>query len=189
MVTVGWGCGYMAFKDARKLNSALMNCSDYVEKVDRFVAMIRKGDVVIIGNDWRKKSIMRNSILQESAIRNLARISTDRGASFVLLDDVPPVGDPLLLVRRWYRPFLNSSISKRHVNKELASLDAIGESLMKGFRGSMYLSLRSELCGSTLCSVMLGGNLIYLNDGHITVEASEKLAPTIKNKLSRIFRL
>ena len=184
MITTGFGCGYMSADDARKLNNANMNCSDYVLKVDRFVAKIRKGDVVVVGNDWGKKSSKRNSILQESAIRKLAKISTDREAYFVLLDDVPPLGDPFISLRRWYRPFPRPSISMRDVNKELSGLDAIGKRLTKDFQGAMYLSLRSGLCSAKHCSVTLGGSVTYLDDGHLTVEASEKLAFTVKHKLA-----
>ena len=72
----------------------------------------------------------------------------------------------------------------RDVNKELSGLDAIGKRLTKDFQGAMYLSLRSGLCSAKHCSVTLGGSVTYLDDGHLTVEASEKLAFTVKHKLA-----
>lgn len=187
MVTVGSGCGYLSLKDAKKLNSVVLNCSDYVVKVNNFVATLGKGDIIVLGNDWRESSSKRNSLLQENTIRNLAELSVRRGAKFVLLDDVPPLGDPLLSMRRWYRPF-TKSISNHQVDNDLAGLDAIGERLAKGIHGAMYLSLRKGLCSANQCSNEMGEKLIYFDSGHITVEASEGLAPEVKRQLEAFIK-
>ena len=182
MVTVGSGCGYLSLKDSKKVNSTSLNCSDYIAKVNNFVATLGKGDIVVLGNDWREGSPKRNSVLQENTINRLAELTVDRGAKFVLLDDVPPIGDPLLSMRRWYRPF-TKSITKHQVNKDLEGLDAIGDRLTKGVQGAMYISLRNGLCSANQCSNEMGGKLIYFDNGHITVAASEGLAPEFKRQL------
>lgn len=187
MITVGLNCGYVSAADSKKLNSHMMNCEDYVKNVDKFVANLGDGDVVILGNSWQKDSPKRKSPDQESAIRKLANLTVQRGAKFVLLDDVPPVGDPLLSVRKWYRPFAYG-VTKKQADNDLSRLDAIGARLTKDVPGTMYLSLRGGLCSANLCSAKKGNKFIYLDDGHITVEASENLSPTAKEKLARFIK-
>ena len=183
MVTVGWGCGYMSPSDAKAINNANMNCPGYISKVDAFVRNISHGSVVVVGSDWRKDSIPRKSVYQESAIRRLAEIAIKREALFILLDDVPPIGDPSLSLPKWYRPFNREGVYLGEVDHQLAGLDAIGRRLEKDFQNAKYLKLRSGLCESNQCSASTGGETLYFNDGHITVNASERLAPEVRKQL------
>ncbi|MEB3159719.1 MAG: acyltransferase family protein [Synechococcus sp.] len=183
MVTVGHGCGYVSPADAKTMNNTNMNCPAYISKADAFVNAIPSGSVVVVGNDWRKDSIKRKSANQEVAIRRLAEIANKRGAMFILLDDVPPIGDPNLSSPKWYRPFAREGIYLSEVNRQLAGLDAIGRRLEKDFENVKYLKLRNGLCESNKCSSSIGGKVLYWNDGHLTVNASERLATEVKNQL------
>ena len=183
MMTVGHGCGYMSPKETKSLDTPNMNCSSYVSKVDEFVRGIKSGSAVVVGEDWRKDSNKRNSVNQERAIRHLAGISKSVGAYFILLDDVPPIGDPLLLVQKWYRPLKPKGVELAQIDLQLAELDAIGKRLENDFENSKYIKLRNGLCELNECFASIRGKPIYWNDGHITTEASEYLAPILVRQL------
>jgi peptidoglycan/LPS O-acetylase OafA/YrhL len=186
MVTMGHACGCMSLLDAKMFDNANINCSAYVSKVDAFVNNIPSGSVVVVGNDWRRNSIKRNSLHQESAIRRLAESAKKRGAAFVLLDDIPPIGDPNLSMPKWYRPLKRKGIDLREVDRQLAGLDAIGRRLEKDFKHAKYLRLRNSLCESNQCSALIGDEALYFNDGHITVKASERLAAEVRKQLQSL---
>ena len=189
MVTMAGGCGYISVNDAKEVFDKKINCPAYISKVDAFVRNTKRGDVVIVGNDWRKTSIKRHSLSQESAIRRLAEITNQRGVYFILLDDAPPLGDPQLSSPKWYRPFKQEkSISLKDVDRELAGLDAIGMRLAKDYPHARYLKLRRGLCQSNQCYTATKGKSQYYDDGHITVEASEGLAPEVKSQLHAILK-
>jgi hypothetical protein len=102
--------------------------------------------------------------------------TTSKGASFVLLDDVPELPDPLVCGRRWYRPFPPLTCNKtiRQVEAEQATLDAIGRRIqaLPG-AATAYVSLRSSLCEKGMsCSVNLDGLQIFRDKGHITNDAA-----------------
>ena len=183
MMTVGHGCGYMSPKETKSLDTPNMNCSSYVSKVDEFVRGIKSGSAVVVGEDWRKDSNKRNSKNQERAIRHLAGISKSVGAYFILLDDVPPIGDPLLLVQKWYRPLNPKGVELAQIDLQFAELDAIGKRLENDFENTKYIKLRNGLCELKRCFASIRGKPIYWNDGHITTEASEYLAPILVRQL------
>jgi peptidoglycan/LPS O-acetylase OafA/YrhL len=177
LFTVGHECGYLPKDEA--INTSIINCSDYVSMIDSFVETLREGDILVLGNDWQSTSRKRKSKKIESAIRKLAINVTKKGGIFILLDDVPDVGDPLNSLKTWYRPFGPRELSKKQVDRDQSKLDEIGFLLTKDIPGAYYLSLRDGLCNAQICSIYIGGKVAFFDKGHITISASRALSEKI----------
>ena len=179
MATAGWGCGYIPKHMSTKINSSNINCSDYVDLVDNFVKNVKIGDTIVIGNMWSGGVKKSNS--QRQNIKNLASRINSAGARFVLLDDVPlTTQNPLISSKTWYRPLPASGITKQkadHIQKEL---DLLGHEITQKSPLSNYMSLRGHLCDGETCSFKRDGRYMYIDQGHISVEASEELSKHIK---------
>ena len=176
--TAAWGCAYLpeeaAIENGKRLN---FNCRDYVKNIDALVGRyLAPGDMMVLGMDWGKGGSKNGVRDLPDVITSLATRVTSKGASFVLLDDVPELPDPLVCGRTWYRPFPPLTCNKtiRQVEAEQASLDAIGRRIqaLPG-AATAYVSLRSGLCEKgRSCSVNLDGVQIYRDRGHITKDAA-----------------
>ena len=184
MFTVGNECGYLPREEAIK--NTMMRCVDYVDMVDKLAESMGKNDFLILGNDWQSTSVKKRSRDIEESIRKLASKVNQNGAIVILLDDVPDVGNPINSLKKWYRPFGSREISKEEVDRDQVKLDNIGSRLAQDFNNAFYLSLRNELCNPELCSVKLNGKMIYFNQGHLTVEASESLSGKILEFINNI---
>ena len=145
-----------------------------------------RNDFLILGNDWQSTSIKRKSKDIENAIRKLALKTTKNGAFFILLDDVPDLGHPINSIKTWYRPFDPRAITKEQVKRDQIKLDNIGNRLTKDLPNASYLSLRDELCKPVVCSVLLDGEIIYFDKGHLTFKASEMLKDKITEFIKNI---
>lgn len=176
--TAAWGCSYLpeeaAIKNGKRHN---FNCRDYVKNIDILASRyLSSGDMVVLGMDWSKGGGKNGVRDLPATITSLAMQTTSKGASFVLLDDVPELPDPLVCGRRWYRPFPPLTCNKtiRQVEAEQATLDAIGRRIqaLPG-AATAYVSLRSSLCEKGMsCSVNLDGLQIFRDKGHITNDAA-----------------
>lgn len=190
LFSVGWGCGYIPDREAQKVT--VFNCTRYRQMIDQFVgARLGRGDVVLLGMDWRRGSLKRRSPDLEKTVQDLARRVTAQGAYFVLFDDVPEVGAPSLCAKRWYKPFPPRSCVKTTstIARDQAGLDRIGQRLEAGLTRSLYLSLRDTFCEpSQQCSVNLGDELIYLDEGHLTVKAAQRTQKHIRKSILALLR-
>ncbi len=188
MATVGHGCGFISTNDAKKFDSAKMNCTEYINYVRNFVRnSVSEGDFVVIGNDWRRDSPKKKSNQMFNALLDLSLVTNSKGAHFILLDDVPDVGNPLLLSKTWYRPFpITDKIKIEEINNLQKDLDIIGNQISDLSPLSHYLSLRHLLCEEKFCSNFREDKSMYFNHGHITSEVSESLSLYIKNYLEEL---
>ena len=184
LFTIGNECGYLPKNDAIK--NPLVNCLDYINLVDELAESMGRNDFLILGNDWQSTSIKRKSKDIENAIRKLALKTTKNGAFFILLDDVPDLGHPINSIKTWYRPFDSRAITKEQVKRDQIKLDNIGNRLTKDLPNASYLSLRDELCKPVVCSVLLDGEIIYFDKGHLTFKASEMLKDKITEFIKNI---
>lgn len=173
-----WGCGYLPEDVARqRAERTRFNCPNYSRNVDRFVREnLRPSDLVVLAIDWRTGAGKKNAAGMAEAVLSLASRVTARGASFVLFDDVPELGEPLVCQRTWYRPNPPATCRKtiKQVAADQAQLDAIGARLaaLPGSRAH-YVSLRANLCQNQQdCSIYLDGRQIFRDNGHITQEAA-----------------
>jgi len=125
LFSVGWGCGYIPRRDAQKVTD--FNCPAYRQMIDQFVGSgLGPGDVMFLGMDWRTNSLKRRSQEMEATVQDLARRVTAQGAYFVLLDDVPEVGDPSICAKKWYKPFPPSICFKSLAPLPVSRLGWIG---------------------------------------------------------------
>ena len=189
--TAGFGCSYLpkliAIKNGK---SRQFNCLGYVENIDSFVASyLIPGDMVVLGMDWRDGGAKKGAPGLATAILSLASRVISQGASFVLLDDVPELGEPLLCQQTWYRPFTPATCIKSigEVARDQLSLDAIGQQVSSlSNNRARYVSLRSDLCEKkSICSIYLDGIQIFRDNGHITEDAAIRYTTnTFKRELS-----
>ena len=175
--TVGWRCSYLPYyKAIENGNSSDFNCLDYVKNIDFFVAnYLGPNDMIVLGMDWRDSGGKKGTSGLANAIVSLASRVTSKGASFVLLDDVPQLGEPLVCQKTWYRPFPPTECIKslEQVKRDQSSLDKIGDSINALNERSKYVSLRSDLCDKDgWCSIYLDGIQIFRDNGHITEDAA-----------------
>ena len=134
----------------------------------------------MIGNMW--SGGIKKSGHQRQNIRDLASRVNSAGAIFILLDDVPIITqNPLISSKTWYRPFPLSGISKKEADLEQKALDSLGDEISENSNLSHYMSLREYLCEVEMCSFKRNGKYMYVNSGHISVEASEELTSHIKH--------
>ncbi len=188
MATVGHGCGFISSIDAKRFDSTKMNCTEYINYIKNFVKnSISEGDFVVIGNDWSRDSSKRKSDQMYNSILDLSLATNTKGAHFILLDDVPDVGDPFLLRKAWYRPFpIRDKIKIEEINNLQKDLDTIGKKISDLSPLSHYLSLRHLLCEEKFCSNFRGDETMYFDHGHITSAVSESLSMYIKNYLKEL---
>ena len=191
--TVGWGCSYLPHSTAITNGKRFyFNCLDYVENIDAFVeSYLRPNDMVVLGMDWRDTGGKKGTPGLAKVIASLASRVTSGGASFVLLDDVPELGEPLVCQKTWYRPFPPSKCVKslEEVGRDQTSLDQIGRQVDSLSEKSKYVSLRTDLCDKERqCSIYLDGMQIFRDNGHITEDAAIRYtSETFKRELSPLF--
>ncbi|QCH15298.1 acyltransferase [Synechococcus sp. CB0101] len=193
--TVGWGCAYLPRSTAAHISRIKnFNCNDYIANIDTFVSNdIRPKDMVVLSMDWRDGAGKKNSPGLGNAVASLAERIVSQGAYFILLDDVPALGDPLLCQKTWYRPSPLSSCVKtiREVATDQSSLDAIGRMITSASQtNTKYINLRQEFCDKRgICSIYLDGVQIFRDDGHITENAAVRYASKVlKSELASLMR-
>ena len=122
---------------------------------------LEAGGLVVVGNAREKST----SIHQLSVVKKVAENTVGKGADFVLLDDVPPVGDPLRCLPQWYRPFppSNCKMSIKDVDQTMKSLDPIGSKIEANIKHSICMQLRQGLCAQSECSVLMDGKPLCFN--------------------------
>lgn len=187
----GWGCSYLSRTAASIVDAdKQINCSEYVSNVDTFIAnYLHKNDMIVLAFNWQGK---KHSPGLAKAIIDLAVKVTNKGASFVLLDDVPGLGNPPLCQQTWYRPFTpsNCRISIDIVNKDQSSLDAIGLRISSLGNRAAYVKHRSSFCSKEgICSAYLDGAPIYRDLGHISEKSAiTYTTDTFKRELTPLLR-
>jgi peptidoglycan/LPS O-acetylase OafA/YrhL len=174
---VGWACGVIDKRDIgiHEL-SGLVNCTDYVDLVDRMLdTVVQAGDLLIVGQRWEEK---RRFPHQAEALERLAQKTAQRHAYLLLLDDVGELKttNPLFCVRSPWRPFPPASCQRSlaSINREQAGLDRISKKALENHPNGFYLSLRKLYCETTeSCGAYLGKQLVYEDGNHLTYQASQ----------------
>ncbi len=182
-ITTAYGCAYLPMKDASRINRfnifsrSTFRCSDYINKVNNIVdSEITNNDIVFLGIDWTDSGGKKNIENLDLEIYDLARRVTDKNAYFVLMGDVPDVGEPFICKKAWYRiPGRNCQIPISSIKNKQILLDKIGYNLTKKFKNAKYLILREALCGeNNYCGSYINDDYIWMDQGHITDYAAEK---------------
>ena len=186
MATVGWGCGILGPDESKLFDNSNMNCSDYNNYAIDLANSVMPGEAFIVVNDWTTGSIKKSSRNQKRIIEDIAKRVSSRGASFILLDDVPGVGDPFIETKRWYRPLASGKVAVNAINDMQSDLDLIGQSVSSLSPLIHYLPLRHLLCDESFCGFEKNGVPIYFNNGHITIQASEDISEQIKTYMNDI---
>ena len=182
--TIGHGCGYIDKQSAATVQGT--NCIEYMHLVDDFVSRkISPGDIVFVGMSQGKYSSKESWSAISSNISDLAARLSKKNAYLMLLDDVPDLADPLTCSKKWYRPNPLGQCSKDtdQVSNDQKDLDLYAKRLNKQHKNTFYIKLRDLFCsGATkTCSNDLEGDLIYVDRGHLTVEASSLIASRVKS--------
>ena len=118
----------------------------------------------------------------KTMIHALARKITSMGGTFLLLDDLPDLADPINCLKTWYRPNKPKDCHKsiKEVDREFKTMDNFGERISL-LPNAHYLRLRQHFCKNNKCSHEVDGQLVYFNKGHLTIQGSHSAAQLIKN--------
>ena len=182
-ITTAQGCAYMPKEQAMLINRIniftlkVFRCSEYLEKVDRIVQNeIKSGDAIFLGIDWTKNGGKKDLKNLDLTFYELAKKVTEKDAFFILMGDVPDVGEPFVCKKAWYRvPQLKCKIPISRINDLQVSLDNIGQNLLKNIPNSRYIILRDSLCQKDqTCGAYIEEDYLWKDQGHLTPQASYK---------------
>jgi peptidoglycan/LPS O-acetylase OafA/YrhL len=183
--TIGWWCGYISKRDITDISSSKINCSDYIDLVDKFILEnLQRGDIILMSHSWENT---RNYAHNYQAWSSLAQRIYAKNASLIILDDAAGLGvkDTLLCEKRLWRPFLHNSCTKSivDISKDQHQLDAMGKSLV----GYHYINLRHLYCSEDgRCGPYLKDNAVYSDGSHLSEFASLIGAKRIKQVILSI---
>ena len=184
--STGWRCGYIAKQDIEPLTKQWMvGCENYKPAVDQFLgANLQPDDVVLVAHRWLEK---KNKAHEEAILSGLARLVENKRAHLILLDDVPEldVDDPILCVRRPWRPFpfTGCSRSVADLDRDQQPMDALAERLRRIHPRLDYISLRHLYCEAHDCSAYKGSLFLYKDNNHLSPEASRLGAEVIAKRI------
>ena len=196
-ISTSQGCAYLPMKEANLINRinifsmSIFRCSDYINQINNIVnSEIKKNDLVFLGIDWTNNGGKKNIKNLDLAIYDLAKRVTDKKAYFVLMGDVPDIGEPFVCKKAWYRiSRKNCQIPISIIKNKQILLDKIGINLTKKFKNARYLILRDSLCkDNNYCDAYIDDDYIWRDQGHITDYAAEKYtSEEFKKILDEIF--
>jgi len=189
LYTSGWGCGYIPEEAALEISK--INCSKYVSLINNYLFNNTvSGDIVFIGMRWVHKK--HYALELQAEISKLAKKLEPKGVRIVILDDVAELPDTSLCTPRWYRPNANSNpLCQKPITKldeELYGLTLLGHQLEKTNANVSFLRLRDAFCTGGQCSVFEKGIPLYIDEGHLTAESSERNAVIIRNHVQSLFK-
>ena len=182
-ITTAQGCAYMPKEHAMLINRIniftlkVFRCLEYLEKVDRIVQdEIKSGDAIFLGIDWTKSGGKKDLRNLDVTFYDLAKTVAEKGAYFILMGDIPDVGEPFICKKAWYRvPQLKCKIPISRINDLQISLDNIGQNLLKNIPNTRYLIIRESLCQKDqTCGAYINEDYIWKDQGHLTPQAAAK---------------
>ena len=155
----------------------VFRCLEYIEKVDRIVQdEIKSGDAIFLGIDWTKSGGKKDLRNLDVTFYDLAKKVTEKGAYFILMGDIPDVGEPFICKKAWYRvPQIKCKIPISRINDLQISLDNIGQNLIINIPNTRYLIIRESLCQKDqTCGAYINEDYIWKDQGHLTPQAAAK---------------
>ena len=169
----------------------IFRCTEYLEKIDEIVEFqIKPGDTVFLGIDWTKNGGKKDLKNIDLVFYDLAKRIVNKNAYFVLMGDIPDIGEPFICKKAWYRiPKSACNIPISVINDYQKSLDEIGENLMKLHPNAKYIKIRDALCeNKSMCSSYINGEYIWRDQGHLTPAAAKKYtSDKFRNLLDEIY--
>ena len=182
-ITMGYGCAFMPENQIKANVEAGTACKSYVARVRNFVKNdVNKNDIVFVSQHRGHQA----DVGYQENIFELAKYAHLRGAKFIFAADLPELlVDPMNCFKQPWRKDQPAICFRTifDVISEQNILDKIGTTLESQSSNSHYLDVRKYLCVDQLCSLYKEDTPLYHDRGHITDEASEMLAPYIREKL------
>ena len=186
LYTIGWGCGLVPEQAMRSIKK--IDCQTYNALIWKFLSdNASTGDLVFVGMRWVHKKHLAKEI--EEKLDELSRVLDAKKAKLILLDDVAELPDPHLCTERWYRPSSSNPLCTKSIEKvdsELVGLTLLGEKLAKSHKNFSFIRLRDVNCNNGYCSVYEGSEPLYIDQGHLTISASERNSDLFKQHIKKL---
>jgi hypothetical protein len=119
----------------------------------------------------------------DSLTRTVTRLRST-GARVLVMGPVP---DPLTVVPSCLSEHLESAVEC--APKRAAAVNGAGiaaETRATAAAGGMYANLTQLFCTTTRCPDIVGNQLVYRDDNHLTIEYARWLAPVVGAELDRL---
>ncbi len=172
----------------KQLGRLYKECAEWRDKAIERLA-IEAPQLVIIGNSSRHINPDDSSLWHQGMKDSLQAITTVSNAKIAVLGDTPWPGFdvPVCLSRALW-----------HQTDELAcsfnNSDTLRDLMIKAdqkavdmFPTSNLIDLSSSLCNETSCTATVSGEIGYRDSHHLTLTASEKLAPVLDENIKKLF--
>ena len=182
-ITTAQGCAYMPKEQAMLINRIniftmkVFRCSEYLKKINNIVENeVKSGDAIFLGIDWTKSGGKKDLKNLDLTFYDLAKKVVEKDAFFILMGDIPDIGEPFVCKKAWYRvPQSKCKIPISKINNLQNNLDNIGQNLVNNFPNTRYLILRESLCqNNKTCGAYINEDYLWKDQGHLTPQASAK---------------
>ena len=189
-LTMGDDCAYLPPEMINLRTQKKVDCFSYQKEVREFIKKNGKqNDIVFVGQSLILKNLgIRSNKLYFEHVDRLAKELSFKKIMVVLMDGTSPPQGLMenLCSKQFYRPIKSKlcEIKKSEVLNSYKEFDRLATFYSSENKNFKYITLREGLCIDEKCGLYSKkGNIIWVDYGHITDEASKDLAPLLKGKL------
>lgn len=143
--------------------------------------------MVILGMTRRYAQDFHFTVSGAQWLTSLTHMVTAIRATGALVLVLGPIPDPLVTVPTCLSAHLDSATAcTPDRTRALNAAGIAAEQVATAAGGGYYADLTSLFCTATRCPVIVGNNLVFRDDNHLTISYAQWLAPVISAEISSV---